>query len=215
MGDIGDGIWALVNNASALGSIAHADALTKDDFERVLDVNLLGMVDTTRAFLPLVRKARGRIVNISSVNGRLGFLFTPFSVSKFGVEAFSDVLRQEVYRQGINVSIIEPGSVQTSEVGAESVLHRAQEATGKSDSETKVRHNTHIAGPLKHRLFYFFENRSSNVGSVIDAYTHAITAQVPRTRYVIGWDAKFITQSLCHLPDFLTDAVIRASMRTF
>ena len=87
------GIWALVNNASISGNIAPTELLTNEDYLKVLDVNLLGPVEMTRSFLTLIRKSRGRVVNLSSVNGRFGALFPPYSVSKSGIEALSNVLR--------------------------------------------------------------------------------------------------------------------------
>ena len=67
--------------------------LTKQDFVKILEVNLLGVIDVTLSLLPLVRKARGRVVNISSVMGRMAVFGGGYSMSKYGVEAFSDSLR--------------------------------------------------------------------------------------------------------------------------
>ena len=67
--------------------------LTKQDFMKILDVNLLGLIDVTLSVLPLVRKARGRVVNVSSVMGRVALFGGGYCMSKYGVEAFSDSLR--------------------------------------------------------------------------------------------------------------------------
>lgn len=195
------GIWALINNASVLGNTEKTEHLTTQDYLDVFDVNLLGTVDMTRTLLPLIRKAQGRIVNTSSVYGRLGYQFAPFSASSYGLEAFSDVLRQEVYRQGINVSIVEPGSTRTDE---------------KPDSRTTSAEipAQGFASSLKRTFFNVYEHGSSNQKALINAYTHAVTAELPRTRYVIGWDAKFVAHALCLLPDFITDRVVQAAMRS-
>ena len=66
--------------------------LTKQDFVKILEVNLLGVIDVTLSLLPLVRKARGRVVNVSSVMGRMAVFGGGYSMSKYGVEAFSDSL---------------------------------------------------------------------------------------------------------------------------
>lgn len=89
------GLAGIVNNAGIGGSAAGlADWLVIQDYVDVMRVNLLGVIDVTTTFLPLLKKERGRIVNTSSVSGRLGGSFSaPYSVSKFGVEAFSDVIR--------------------------------------------------------------------------------------------------------------------------
>ncbi|XP_032994297.1 retinol dehydrogenase 16-like isoform X1 [Lacerta agilis] len=107
------GLWGLVNNAGIGVSSAPSEWLTKDGFAKVIDVNLLGMIDMTLHMLPLVRRARGRVVNMSSMAGRLACFAAPYATSKYGVEAFSDILRREMHPFGVRVSIIEPGSFKT------------------------------------------------------------------------------------------------------
>ena len=88
------GLWGLMNNAGAIASVGLPEWLTLDDYRRQCDVNLFGTIDVTLTFLPLVRKSRGRVVNTSSVSGRLALpAFAAYSISKYGVEAFSDTLR--------------------------------------------------------------------------------------------------------------------------
>lgn len=89
------GLWGLVNNAAIAGvSAGPLEWQCADDFRKVLDVNLIGLIDVTLTFLPLLKRSRGRIVNMSSTGGRLvGPLSLPYDVSKHGVEAFSDGLR--------------------------------------------------------------------------------------------------------------------------
>jgi len=88
------GLWGVVNNAGVMMSIGLPDWMTVDDYRRQCDVNLFGLIDVTTTFLPLVRKSRGRIVNTSSLTGRLALpTYAPYCVSKFGVEAFTDALR--------------------------------------------------------------------------------------------------------------------------
>lgn len=71
-----------------------ADWMEIQDYVDVMSVNLLGLIDVTMTFLPLVKKERGRIVNTSSGAGRFAAMFNvAYTVSKFGVEAFSDVIR--------------------------------------------------------------------------------------------------------------------------
>ena len=87
------GLWGLVNNAGIAIPIAPNEWLTKDDFVRVLDVNLVGLIEVTLSLLPLVRRARGRVVNVASILGRISCFGGGYCISKFGVEAFSDSLR--------------------------------------------------------------------------------------------------------------------------
>ncbi|XP_063149819.1 retinol dehydrogenase 16-like [Candoia aspera] len=87
------GLWGLINNAGIGNPTAPNEWLTKEDFVSILDVNLLGLIDVMLHMLPFVRKAKGRVVNVSSVMGRLSCYGGGYSISKHGVEAFSDSLR--------------------------------------------------------------------------------------------------------------------------
>ncbi|NXR39918.1 RDH16 dehydrogenase, partial [Zosterops hypoxanthus] len=87
------GLWGLVNNAGIATPCAPNEWLSKEDFVKVLDVNLVGLVEVTLSLLPLIRRARGRVVNMSSVMGRVSCFGGGYCISKYGVEAFSDSLR--------------------------------------------------------------------------------------------------------------------------
>ena len=104
----------LVNNAGVmlLGPIANADT---EDWRRMIQTNVLGLMYATHAALPLMRaQGQGHIVNISSVAGRTARAGAGvYNASKWGVGAFSESLRQEVYKDKIRVTIIEPGAVAT------------------------------------------------------------------------------------------------------
>ena len=88
------GLWGVCNNAGIGGAGGPMEWLTLDDYRRCLDVNLLGLIDVTTVFLPLVKRSRGRVVNMASVMGRISFeSMAPYCISKYGVEAFSDSFR--------------------------------------------------------------------------------------------------------------------------
>jgi NAD(P)-dependent dehydrogenase (short-subunit alcohol dehydrogenase family) len=88
------GLWGLVNNAGIGGIPCPSEWLAKEDWDKVLSINLMGVIYVTKAFLPLVRQEKGRVVNVASILGRIASMSTgPYCVSKYGVEAFSDSLR--------------------------------------------------------------------------------------------------------------------------
>lgn len=87
------GLWGLVNNAGISGHLGPNEWLNKQNIASVLDVNLLGVIEVTLNMLPLVRKARGRVVNTASTMGRMSLIGGGYCISKYGVEAFSDSLR--------------------------------------------------------------------------------------------------------------------------
>lgn len=87
------GLWAVVNNAGISVPSGPNDWLTINDYKPMIAVNLLGVIDVTLSVLPLIKKARGRVVNVASVFGRISPFGGPYCVSKYGVEAFNDSLR--------------------------------------------------------------------------------------------------------------------------
>ncbi|KAG8537356.1 hypothetical protein GDO81_024668, partial [Engystomops pustulosus] len=87
------GLWGLVNNAGVANPIAQSEWLTKEDYLKILNVNLLGLIDVTLKMLPMIRRAQGRVVNVASIAGRLTFNGGGYCISKYGVETFSDSLR--------------------------------------------------------------------------------------------------------------------------
>lgn len=87
------GLWAVVNNAGVATPSAPCDWLNIDDYTSMLDVNLNGVIAVTLSVLPLIKKATGRVVNVASVFGRVSPTGGPYTVSKYGVEAFNDSLR--------------------------------------------------------------------------------------------------------------------------
>lgn len=87
------GLWAVVNNAGISVPSAPCDWLTLEDYKVMLAVNLEGVIGVTLSVLPLIKKARGRVVNVASVFGRVSPMGGPYCVSKYGVESFNDSLR--------------------------------------------------------------------------------------------------------------------------
>ncbi len=109
----GTGLAALVNNAG-IAVTAPLEFVPIDELRNQLEVNVIGQVAVTQALLPGLRAARGRIVNVSSIGGRIGLpLAGPYAASKFALEAISDSLRRELRHLGVKVVVIEPGGVKT------------------------------------------------------------------------------------------------------
>ncbi|XP_066440602.1 retinol dehydrogenase 16-like [Eleutherodactylus coqui] len=209
------GLWGLVNNAGTGMPGAPNEWLSREDFARVLNVNLLGPIDVTLKLLPLIRKSKGRIVNVSSIVGRVTICGGGYCVSKFGVEAFSDSLRRELKPFGVQVSIIEPGYFKTG-------LNNMQVM---KEALSKIWRNVH---PEIHssygetyfqdyvldleRTFNFFSNK--DLTAVTDCMEHALTAMYPKTRYAAGWDAKLFFIPLSYVPTALADYLLTWSAPT-
>ncbi|XP_058529720.1 retinol dehydrogenase 16-like isoform X3 [Ochotona princeps] len=202
------GLWGLVNNAGILGYLVSNQWLTKQDFVDVLNVNLLGMIEVTLSLLPLVRKARGRVVNISSVMGRVAMFGGGYSISKYGLEAFSDSLRRELLPFDVKVAMIEPGFFQTNLVDKERLACSIEEAWDHASPEVKELYGLEFLEVYQKLPEEFKPPVRQDLSLVTDCMEHALTARHPRTRYSPGWDAKFFYLPLSYMPTCLVDAMV-------
>ncbi|XP_026539665.1 retinol dehydrogenase 7-like [Notechis scutatus] len=204
---VGDkGLWGLVNNAGINYPVAPNEWLKKEDFAKVLDVNLLGLIDTTLHMLPLVRRARGRVVNLSSVVGRLAVPGGGYCLSKFAVEAFSDTLRRELSPFGVRTSIIEPGGFVTN------MLKNSDQHLQGVFNHMPPHVKEYYGQPYLDAYYRYMLNNvkkcSKNFCLVTDCIEHALTSRYPRTRYSAGWDAKFFFLPASYLPSAITDYLL-------
>ncbi|NXF95947.1 DR9C7 reductase, partial [Eubucco bourcierii] len=103
------GLFGLVSHAEGAAPVAPTDWLSIEDFHSVLDVSLLGLIEITLKLLPLLKKAKGRVVNLINNKGLLAFIEGGYGLSTWGIEAFSDPLRIEMRHFGVKVSIVEHG----------------------------------------------------------------------------------------------------------
>jgi NAD(P)-dependent dehydrogenase (short-subunit alcohol dehydrogenase family) len=198
-----DGIKGLVNNAGvSWGGPLETQEL--GEIRAMFDVNVFGLIAVTQAFLGLVRQGKGRIVNMSSVGGRMPVPFVAaYSATKFAVEAISDSLRVELRPWGIKVACVEPGSIATPlwERGFEQFDRQVAGMTPEAHD---------LYGKYIPRMRKITE-RSASMGippaRVADAVEHALTAARPRTRYLVGLDAHAQT-ALRSVPDRGRDAIL-------
>lgn len=202
------GLWGLVNNAGISTPSGPNEWMKKQDFAHVLDVNLLGMIEVTLSMLPLVRKARGRVINVASVLGRVSLCGGAYCISKYGVEAFSDSLRRELSYFGVKVAIIEPGFFLTGVTSSARLCSNTQMLWDQTSSEIReIYGEKYLASYLK-RLNKLDKRCNKDLSGVTDCMEHALTACHPRTRYSAGWDAKLFYLPLSYLPTFLVDALL-------
>ena len=160
--------------------------------------------------LSLVRRAPGRVVFVSSIGGRMALPFgAPYHAAKFGVEAVADCLRQELRPWKIAVAVIEPGSIDTpiwerGERIADDVASRAPAAQEELYGETIERFRVAVRRTAE---------RGIPPEKVAAAVVHALGASHPRTRYVVGADARGQALLKRFLPDRVLDAAVRRVMR--
>uniref|UniRef100_A0A8C0GNN9 Retinol dehydrogenase 16 n=1 Tax=Chelonoidis abingdonii TaxID=106734 RepID=A0A8C0GNN9_CHEAB len=202
-------LWGLVNNAGLALPLLPNEWLTKDDFVKVLDVNLIGLIEVTLSILPLVKQARGRVVNMASVTGRLAFYGGGYCPSKYGVEAFSDSLRRELWPFGVKIAIVEPGYFRTPITDIQRHLECLEQSWHRARPEVKESYGQHYFNSY-HKLTreILTTKPSTNLYLVTDCIEHALTSCHPRTRYSGGWDAQFFYIPLSYLPTALADGVL-------
>jgi NAD(P)-dependent dehydrogenase (short-subunit alcohol dehydrogenase family) len=201
---VGDrGLAGLVNNAGMSVS-GPLEFIPIGDLRRQIEVNFIGQVAATQAFMPLIRSARGRVINMSSVGGRVanGFL-GPYQASKFAVEAATDCLRKELRPWGIHVIAIEPGSIATPiwEKGPETALATFEQMPPEArelygEAVPKIAETARKLG-----------ERAIPPERVAKVVQRALTARRPRTRYLVGIDARAQVMLDRLLPDRAMDAL--------
>jgi NAD(P)-dependent dehydrogenase (short-subunit alcohol dehydrogenase family) len=202
---VGADLHVLVNNAGIAIS-GPVEIVPVEEWRKQIEVNLLGQVAVTRALLPAILRARGRVVNMSSIGGRVANpLFGPYSASKFALEAFSDALRREVGPQGVRVVSIEPGGIATPIWGKG--LDDARRITGDMSAEAQQRYAKLI--PAVTKIVERLAREGLSPEAVAEVVGKAVTSRRPRARYVVGRDAKMQAIAARLLPDAAMDALIR------
>ncbi|XP_050974701.1 dehydrogenase/reductase SDR family member 9 [Labeo rohita] len=204
------GLWAVVNNAGISFPTAPNDWLEIDDFKHMINVNLIGVVAITLSVLPLIKKAKGRVVNVASIFGRISTLGGAYCITKYGVEAFNDSLRRNMAPFGVKVLCIEPGFFKTTVTDSAIFQSHFQRLWNKLPQEVKDEYGSDYIEKTKVMVKERFEKMlDPDLMKVVSCMEHAVAAVHPRTRYSPGWDAKFFWLPLSYMPTFISDAFIR------
>jgi NAD(P)-dependent dehydrogenase (short-subunit alcohol dehydrogenase family) len=196
----------IVNNAGIVvaGAMESVDTAA---WRKQLEVNVIGQLAVTRAALPRLRETRGRIVFISSVNGRLSMpLVGAYAASKFALEAAADAMRMELRPWRIPVVIVEPAQTDTD------MWHTADTMVEQTEASMTPEHRAlyarHIAG-FKKRL-PMSQRMAVDPAKVSRVVEEALTARRPRARYVVGAGPKVQVALMTNLPSAVRDRVLRA-----
>uniref|UniRef100_A0A8B9WIN8 Short chain dehydrogenase/reductase family 9C member 7 n=1 Tax=Bos mutus grunniens TaxID=30521 RepID=A0A8B9WIN8_BOSMU len=202
------GLWALVNNAGVGLPSGPNEWLTKEDFVKVINVNLVGLIEVTLHMLPMVKKARGRVVNMSSCGGRVAVIGGGYCISKFGVEAFSDSIRRELHYFGVKVSIIEPGNFRTAILGKDGLEKHMRKLWERLPPETRESYGEEYFRIYTDNLKSTMQLADPRISKVTNSMEHAIVSRSPRIRYNPGLDAKLLYLPLAKFPTPVTDFIL-------
>lgn len=177
------GLWALVNNAG-ISAWGETEWFPIEKYKQVAEVNLLGSIRTTLAFLPLIRKSKGRIVFMSSTNAFMTAKNGIYSMTKAGLEKFCDALRLDMRRFGVRVSIIEPGNY--SQATNIQPQRPAEEIWNRLSEEMKEIYSKEYVKDLSDVVDAKLKEGSSKAHEVLDAIVEALTSATPRARYLVA-----------------------------
>lgn len=201
---------ALVNNAG-IAVAAPIEFIPLGQLRHQLEINLVGQVAVIQSFLPALRAGRGRIVNVSSIGGRVALpLVGAYNMSKFALEAMSDSLRREVRSHGVDVIVIEPGGVKTPIWRKGNELAEQLQAGMPPEAD---RLYGPLVAALRAETVKIATERGIEPSEVAQAIATALTAKRPRARYLVGRDAKLRAPAAAVLPDRVMDRLIARVMR--
>jgi NAD(P)-dependent dehydrogenase (short-subunit alcohol dehydrogenase family) len=204
---VSGGLDALVNNAG-IGVGGPLELVSLEDMRRPFEVNVVAQVAVTQAMLPALRRARGRVIFISSVGGRVATPFlAPYAASKHAVEAIADALRLELVSSGVDVALIEPGSVATP------IWDKGREEAERVDVPAELQAQYGHVPAAMERVLEETARRGIPPDQVAETIERALTARRMRTRYVVGRDAKAMLMIRRLLPDRAFDRVLRRALR--
>ena len=202
----GRGLDGLVNVAG-IGMVRPIEYATMQDLRQIFEVNFFGQVGTIQAFSRLLRKQRGRIVNITTVGVNLALPFGGLlNASKSAFAKLSDTLRLEMHPFGVRVCAIEPGAIATPAV--EKTLGNLEGVIRNFPPEAQAQYGAMIRN--FGRRGYSMEKNGSSPDVVAAAVHHALTSSRPRIRYRVGKHAKLLANLPKLLPESVMDAILRS-----
>ncbi|AHC23359.1 MULTISPECIES: SDR family NAD(P)-dependent oxidoreductase [Mycobacteriaceae] len=200
---------AVVNNAGIVVA-GPVETVTADQWRKQLEVNVIGQLAVTQAVLPRLRGSQGRVLFISSVNGRLSTpMVGAYAASKFALEAAADALRMELRPWSIPVVLIEPAQTDTDMWRRAPVM--VDDAEAALSPEHRALYARHISGMRK--SIPVSQRMAVNPKRVAGVVIKALTEKRPRARYAVGAGPKLQLALLTRLPATVRDRLLRSVMR--
>jgi NAD(P)-dependent dehydrogenase (short-subunit alcohol dehydrogenase family) len=209
--EIGDGPLAGIVNNAGIARGGPLEFLPIDDLREQLEVSVVGALAVTQAFLESLRTGRGRVVNVGSIQGRVAApMIGAYAAAKFALEALTDSLRRELTPEGIDVIVIEPGGVKTP--GLSKTTQSVAQLRDSGPPELASRYGAMIATAIDVTTKIDLQTgiEASAVAKVIGK---ALTVRRPRTRYLVGRDAKIQATMAKILPDRVMDRLILRALK--
>lgn len=190
-------LWGLVNNAGIFACDGPVEFLSQERVERTININLWGVWNVTRAFLPMIRASKGRIVNIASICGFYCWMGNAaYCISKHGVEALTDCLRMDVNPLGCVVSVIEPGFIKTPLLTTGTKI--VDDCWNEMGPKCWQVYGKKKIVPEDEKKFL---SAASSPDLIAKTIKHALCSPYPKLRYCLGSSATFVKMAKEFLPD--------------
>jgi NAD(P)-dependent dehydrogenase (short-subunit alcohol dehydrogenase family) len=210
--EVGDQPLAgLVNNAGITRS-GPLEFVPVEDVRQQFEVNVIGQLAVTQAFVGALRAGRGRIVNVGSISGLLATPITgAYTASKFALEGMTDVLRRELLQQGIDVVLVEPGGVKTPIMNK--TIQEFEHIYRDGPPELAQHYGSMITAAMEN--VKKIDRRTGIPASVVaKVIGNALTVRRPRTRYLVGRDALVAATMAKFIPDRVMDRLLLSLMKS-
>ncbi|XP_030058519.1 17-beta-hydroxysteroid dehydrogenase type 2 isoform X1 [Microcaecilia unicolor] len=203
------GLWGFINNAGVLGYVVDGELLPMKMYKQCMEVNFFGAVEVSKTFIPLLRKAQGRLINICSLGGYIPMPgFSAYAASKAALSMFSGVMRQELSKWGIKVAAVYPGGFRTSIFGSERQWNKQDKDILESIMpETREDFGEDYIFKLKNCYSYMIEACSADFSPVLHDMHHALLAKKPNYMYTPGCK-NFLLFAFHYFPLWIYDLVI-------
>lgn len=205
------GLWAIVHNAGVLLYVADGELLPMNVYKQCMEVNFIGVVQVTKMFMPLLRKAKGRLVTISSMAGLNPIPgFAAYAASKAAVTMFCAVMRQDLMKWGVKVSAIHPSGFKTNIFGSrEHCSIQAQNLLENIKPDVRDDYGEDYLNTLKELHHEMLTTSSSNISPVLEDAYHALLAQRPYSTYTPGTFAYLIPLIFRCFPLWVYDTIAK------
>nr|XP_056718360.1 17-beta-hydroxysteroid dehydrogenase type 2 [Euleptes europaea] len=203
-------LWGIVNNAGIMGFPADAELLPMSNYKQCMEVNFFGPVEVSKTFIPLLRKSKGRIVNISSMAGGIPIpKFAAYGASKAALSMFSGVLRQELAKWGVKVAAVHPSGFRTSIQGTPEMWNKLERnLLEKLTPDVKEDYGEDYLLALKTFLLHIPNASKPDLSPVLCDILHALLAERPYGLYTPGKDAYKSLFVFCCFPLWFYDHFI-------
>lgn len=208
---VGNGaqLTGLLNNAGLMLRAGPIEWTPAKNMDTMMQINVIGAHRVTLSVLPLLRKSRGRIVNVASMAGIVSLpTQTAYSASKFAMEGYTDGLRREVFDWGVTVHIIEPGVFKLTGLYS-TYRDGVQKLWDDCSDEVKLDYGEDYKDGVAKRCDMALGFGNTNTAAVPKAMVHALTSACPKYRYKVGIDCNYVAMLGRWLHESWLDALFR------